>query len=156
MDPEIETVYNRSYVESTALKQIQTVCKKFTKINKVVAMPDLHPGPGYPIGCAFRSTDECYPELIGGDIGCGMTLLEIPNKKSHKLKLPKLVSKLDSLNLRLPHPDTSELLEANGIRTSDEYDRDLGSIGGGNHFAEFLQVEDVRQPETFRQLNLNN
>ena len=42
-------------------------------MRRVAGMPDLHPGRGYPVAPPF-STGRLYPALIGGDIGCGMSL----------------------------------------------------------------------------------
>ena len=41
---------------------------------RAVGMPDLHPGPGIPIGAvvALRSVD---PALVGGDAGCGVRMV---------------------------------------------------------------------------------
>ena len=43
-------------------------------MRRVVGLPDLHPGRGYPVGAAFFSVGRFYPALVGNDIGCGMAL----------------------------------------------------------------------------------
>jgi hypothetical protein len=43
-------------------------------MQQVAAMPDLHPGRGYPVGAAFFSVGRFHPALVGNDIGCGMAL----------------------------------------------------------------------------------
>ena len=39
---------------------------------RAVAMPDLHPGRGIPVGAAFAFENVVHPALIGGDAGCGV------------------------------------------------------------------------------------
>jgi release factor H-coupled RctB family protein len=41
---------------------------------RAVGMPDLHPGPGIPIGAAFAFDGVVRPHLVGGDAGCGVRL----------------------------------------------------------------------------------
>jgi release factor H-coupled RctB family protein len=41
---------------------------------RAVGMPDLHPGPGIPIGAAFAFDGVVRPHLVGGDAGCGARL----------------------------------------------------------------------------------
>jgi release factor H-coupled RctB family protein len=117
-------------------------------------MPDLHPGPGFPIGCAFKSESICLPGLIGGDIGCGMTLLEIPRTKASKFRGDRVVKKLERLDLRESYPNASQLLESNGLK-STTFDHQLGSIGGGNHFCEILEIEEIRDEPAFSGLGLD-
>ena len=40
----------------------------------MIGFPDVHPGPAYPVGIAVRSEGVFYPQLVGGDIGCGIGL----------------------------------------------------------------------------------
>ena len=45
-------------------------------VQKVAAFPDLHPGKYGPVGCAVLA-DRIYPQLIGNDIRCGMSLFQL-------------------------------------------------------------------------------
>src|SRR4051812_19117825 len=42
---------------------------------RAVALPDLHPGRGIPVGAAFAFRDAIHPMLVGGDAGCGVRLV---------------------------------------------------------------------------------
>ena len=46
-----------------------------------VGMPDLHPGPGLPIGAAMAFERRVVPTLVGGDAGCGALLLGLSRVK---------------------------------------------------------------------------
>ena len=80
-----------------------------------------------------------YPHLIGGDIGCGMALF--------KTDLVRRDVKLDrwaQLQFNLEHPWdelVSDFLAEHDLE-STEFDAALGTIGGGNHFAELQAVEE--------------
>lgn len=68
-------------------------------MQRVVGMPDLHPGRGYPIGAAFFSAGRFYPALVGNDIGCGMALwqTDILARKYNADKFEKRLSALDDV-----------------------------------------------------------
>ena len=114
-----------------------------------VGFPDLHPGKGSPVGAAFVTEGVIYPHLIGGDIGCGMALF--------KTDLVRRDVKLDrwaDLRFDLEHPweaRCSEVLAASDLE-STEFDQALGTLGGGNHFAELQTVEEVLDARAFKQL----
>lgn len=40
------------WIEDSAIQQLYTTAK-LTGMKRVIGMPDLHPGRGYPIGAAF-------------------------------------------------------------------------------------------------------
>ena len=41
---------------------------------RAVGMPDMHVGKG-PVGAVFATRGKVYPHLLGGDVGCGATVL---------------------------------------------------------------------------------
>lgn len=60
-------------IEPDAIDQLSRVAR-FADCVRAVGMPDLHPGPGIPIGAvvALRTVD---PSLVGGDAGCGVRMV---------------------------------------------------------------------------------
>lgn len=60
-------------IEPEARDQLARVAG-FPGCVRAVGMPDLHPGPGIPIGAvvALRTVD---PSLVGGDAGCGVRMV---------------------------------------------------------------------------------
>ena len=76
----------KSWLEEEAVKQLRAVANSLPRVLVAVGMPDLHPGQGFPVGTAFASEGVIFPMLIGGDIGCGMSLVQT-NLKNEKVWL---------------------------------------------------------------------
>ncbi|MCB9652885.1 MAG: RNA ligase RtcB family protein [Deltaproteobacteria bacterium] len=133
-----------SWVEGDAELQLSKV-SAMPGMVRVVGMPDLHPGKGAPIGAVFFSQGRIYPHLVGNDIGCGMSLFAT-NLPPRRLKLDRFEKKLRSGILEGPWDGDAEAwLAAHGVaKRSCVCLEALGTIGSGNHFAEFLRVEDVK------------
>src|SRR5215467_5126013 len=105
-----------------------------------VGLPDLHPGKSRPIGAAFAVEGYLYPALVGNDIGCGVGLWRTM-LRARKLKREAWADRLHNLELAW-HGDAREFLCARGVAPSG-YEHCLGTIGGGNHFAELQAIERV-------------
>lgn len=104
-------------------------------------MPDLHKGDRFPIGCAIAASG-IYPALIGSDIGCGISLYPLGATPSH-LTPEKLASRLRNLDGPW-EGNVKEWLSLYGIDKETEFDASsLGTVGGGNHFAEVVTVERI-------------
>ena len=140
----------RSWIEGEALRQLYAAAK-LEGMRLAVGFPDLHPGKGSPVGAAFVTEGFIYPHLIGGDIGCGMALF-----KTDLVQRDLKLNRWAELRFDLEHPwegDVREVLAASELE-STEFDEALGTIGGGNHFAELQAVEEVVNAREFRQLGL--
>jgi release factor H-coupled RctB family protein len=141
---------NQSWIEGEAVRQLYATAK-FTGMRQAVGFPDLHPGKGSPVGAAFVTEGVIYPHLIGGDIGCGMALF--------RTNLVRRDAKLDrwaKLPFNLEHPwdeSAGDFLAARDLE-STEFDAALGTIGGGNHFAELQTVEKVLDATEFAKFGL--
>jgi release factor H-coupled RctB family protein len=141
---------NQSWIEGEAVRQLYTTAK-LDGVRQAVGFPDLHPGKGSPVGAAFVTDGVIYPHLIGGDIGCGMALF--------RTDLERRDAKLDrwaKLPFNLEHPwdeSVGDFLAARDL-ASTEFDAALGTIGGGNHFAELQTVEKVLDAAEFAKLDL--
>lgn len=126
-----------TWIEGKAIQQLETTAR-LPGMQRVAGMPDLHPGRGYPVGAAFFSIGRLYPALVGNDIGCGMALwrTDMPTAKLH---LDKLEKRLGNLDLPLGE-DWAEAIASFGLPPCG-HERSLGTIGGGNHFAELQQLD---------------
>ncbi|WP_437889972.1 RNA ligase RtcB family protein [Phytobacter sp. V91] len=139
------------WVEGLATQQLHTTAQ-LPGMHRVVGMPDLHPGRGYPIGAAFFSLGRFYPALVGNDIGCGMALWQtnILRRKYNADKLEKRLAALDD------HADENWLAaHLPESHAEHRWRNALGSIGGGNHFAELQQVDEVFDAVCFQHAGLN-
>lgn len=140
----------KSWIESEAVRQLYAVAK-FDGVRSAVGFPDLHPGKGAPVGAAFVTDGMIYPYVIGGDIGCGMTLFKTDLMRRH-VKLDRWAG----LYFHLEHPwdETPDEFLAEQDLASTAFDSALGTIGGGNHFAEIQTVEKVFDTVAYQALGL--
>lgn len=131
-------------IDQYASAQLQMICDQKSSVGcRIRVMPDVHPGKVGTIGLTMTIGQQLMPNLIGIDIGCGMTLARIKTKKIEYQKLDTVIR--DSVPSgfsirRKAHRfaedfDFTTLRCARHIRT-DKAVRSLGSLGSGNHFIE--------------------
>ena len=141
-----------SWIEGEAEAQLERV-SQWPGMIRVVGMPDLHPGKGTPVGAAFVTDSILYPYLVGNDIGCGMSLLET-DALTRKAKLDKWEKKLKSGAIEGEWDgDITAWLHDRGIESTG-FEPALGTIGGGNHFAELLTIREICAPDEAAKLQL--
>lgn len=128
-----------TWIEGKAIQQLH-FSAQLAGMHKVVGMPDLHPGRGYPVGAAFFSLGRFYPALIGNDIGCGMSLwrTSLDRNKHPAEKLERHLGNIDG-----PLDDDWRDYIADFDIAKSGFEASLGTIGGGNHFAEFQQIDEI-------------
>jgi release factor H-coupled RctB family protein len=140
----------RNWVSHDAVQQLAAVAA-LPGVLSVAGMPDLHPGRGIPVGMVAATGNMVYPHLAGNDIGCGMGLWNCrggnlkPNLDRWARKLKGLESAWDG--------DVAGWLAAAGVPATS-HDEHLGTIGGGNHFAELQVVKEVRDESILRESGL--
>ena len=118
-------------------------------------MPDLHVGQAAPIGCVVATEPSVvYPELIGSDIGCGMSFVRTSLRviyEDDERKLTKWTRQLQGLDDYFSNEMVREFLQAD-LRWPTSVDKingdyvendQLGTIGGGNHFVELQRIEEL-------------
>ena len=135
----------KTWMEGDAVTQLKRTAE-LPGVIYAVGMPDLHPGKGSPVGAAFFSEKILYPYVIGNDIGCGMGLWQT-DIKQNKIKRDRWAKKLTDLEIPFNEYLYERLEKYNLI--SNKWDSSLGTIGGGNHFAELQQVESIEDEELF-------
>jgi len=125
-------------------------------VRHVAVMPDAHLAEDVCIGTVVGTRDTLYPSAVGGDIGCGVAAIGFDVEAS-SLAAPAVAARvLAGLYERVPfvrhdrhrapalpealrdRPLSSPRLESARRR---EAERQLGTIGSGNHFIE-LQADD--------------
>lgn len=142
---------DKIWLEGDAVEQFRRIMR-FPNLLAGAAFPDLHPGRGVPVGAAFLFEKRIVPALIGGDIGCGMTLwaLDLPPRK---LKIDRLIRSLTDEPEAKLRQTAGELLRNRESSVPDPRHL-LGTIGHGNHFVELLAVDDIRDAVRWKALNL--
>jgi tRNA-splicing ligase RtcB len=145
-------------IEPGTMTQIQNVAALPCAAH-VAVMPDAHKGYGMPIGCALATRAAVVPYAVGVDIGCGM----IAVKTSLGTSWPResIQAALVGIFARVPvgqpskknrnggsftdRQNSSVLREwsaergardANARAVRERADRQVGTLGGGNHFIE--------------------
>lgn len=139
-----------SWIEGDALQQLQKAAS-LPGVKAAAGLPDLHPGKGIPVGAAFLIQNMIYPYLIGNDVGCGMGLWQT-SLNVRKAKRDKWAKQLKHLEYPW-EGDLAHWRSDYGLPASLE-DAALGTIGGGNHFAELQYVERIESPDAFEKLGL--
>ena len=144
-------------MEPGAMQQAANLAAHPALIRHVALMPDCHSGFGMPIGGVIAADDALLPSAVGVDIGCGMVAAEtdLPADCVKDIRIRRKL--LEKLKLRIPagegcaHPapqnwDGFEHYADNGGAAAlwpTELDRrNLGTLGGGNHFIELQQAGD--------------
>ncbi|MET0245396.1 MAG: RNA ligase RtcB family protein [Sphingomonas sp.] len=128
-----------SWIEQSAIDQLHHSAA-LEGIERVVGLPDLHAGRGIAVGAAFWSPGHVHPPLVGSDIGCGIALWQ-GDLPLRKFRADAAERKLHGLEGRWSG-DAAAALDRAGL-PAGLMGEALGTIGGGNHFAELLRVEAV-------------
>lgn len=127
-----------TWIEGEAVRQLSQAAER-RGVTAVAGLPDLHPGKYGPVGTAVLSDGVLHPDLIGTDIGCGMSLFAL-DLAARRVRAEKVAARLH----RLDDDWDDEAVRAgnaNGFHTGHEVG--LGTIGGGNHFCEVQAVHEI-------------
>ncbi|MES9905253.1 MAG: RtcB family protein [Sedimenticola sp.] len=153
-------------VEQAALDQLANIAHLPIIHSHVAAMPDVHMGIGATVGSVIPTKGAIIPAAVGVDIGCGMNAVrlslraeQLPDSmyrirsaieraipvgfNQHK-KDPVKRSTITALNTVLEqiidkHP---AILRMQGKKPYLTWVRQLGTLGGGNHFIEICLDEN--------------
>jgi len=143
------------YIEKSALEQFESAMQQPFTIRGAL-MPDAHVGYSLPIGAVVATDGVVLPSWVGYDIGCGMCALPTTfSADSIKALSEKIFSDLyraipvgfnhNAQNTKWDnertHPRSYELQT---IFDKNEL-KQLGSLGGGNHFIEIGVIKDTGQ-----------
>ena len=137
-------------VEDYALAQVKMICDNETADGSMVClMPDIHPGKIAPIGLSMTVTDKVIPQLLGVDIGCGMTCVKLNKSNVEFQKLDRVIRENvpSGFNIRKKPHYMAEEFSYEGLHcichiNRPKADRSLGTLGGGNHFIELDKGDD--------------
>lgn len=143
---------DQSWIEGRAIEQLQQTAG-LPGMVEAWGLPDLHPGKGSPIGAVFLSQNRLYPTLVGNDIGCGMGLWQT-DLAAAKLRPEKWAQRLQGLESAWDG-DTRAWLAAFALAPTP-HDAALGTIGGGNHFAELQKFHRIHAAEALQQAGFDS
>ncbi len=137
-------------VDAYAEAQVKMICdNQVAEGSRIRMMPDIHPGKTAPIGLSMTVKDRVIPQLLGVDIGCGMTCVKLNKSNVEFQKLDKVIRENVPAGFtirREPHHMAGEFsyetLHCAGHINKKKAERSLGTLGGGNHFIELDRAED--------------
>src|SRR5713101_5724341 len=160
----IETVINARVpvkvwtdsIEPQAVEQLKNTASLPFVFHHVAAMPDVHLGIGATVGSVVATKGAVCPAAVGVDIGCGMMARKtaIPSERLGADALKKLRQSIEreipvgfqqkkepfaeglawARDRGRPHAASDSLMS--------KAVRQLGTLGGGNHFIEVCIDED--------------
>ena len=137
-------------VDEYAEAQVKMICdNEVADQSRICMMPDIHPGKIAPIGLSMTVTDKVIPQLLGVDIGCGMTCVKVNKERAEFQKLDKVIRENIPSGFAIrkaPHHMAEEFIYE-GLHCFDHINqnkagRSLGTLGGGNHFIELDRSDD--------------
>lgn len=116
----------------------------------VKIMADCHAGRGCVVGLTTTSANIIIPNLIGVDIGCGMSFVNLGNIDINLESLDNYIRKNipsgaevnSNPALKFIGKEMRKKVNYISEKTKTDYSRhirSLGSLGGGNHFIEVSQ-----------------
>ena len=150
-----------SILEDEARTQIEKLASSpIGKNAHIRIMPDAHAGKGCVIGTTMWVKNRVCPNLVGVDIGCGVSAFEVPSHHHFiKEELEELLNwlenggvpsgrnvweKIEDIDKAAGHPGISyswfgsnyidQLRCKDKLQNIDYLKRSIGTLGGGNHF----------------------
>jgi tRNA-splicing ligase RtcB len=140
-------------IEDGAMLQARNLANHPTTFRHVALMPDCHSGYGMPIGGVIACDRAVIPNAVGVDIGCGMCAVQT-DYPAEELAVRSIRGILDILKRLIPvgfshhkydqkwtgfdkAPDLPIIRREIGSAR-----RQIGTLGGGNHFIEIQKGSD--------------
>jgi tRNA-splicing ligase RtcB len=151
-------------LEAHARQQLANVAQLPIVFGHVAAMPDVHTGIGATVGSVISTRGAIIPAAVGVDIGCGMNAVRLSLKAE---QLPDSLARIrTAIERAVPvgfdeHRESAARREActplaRGLAAivrkhpkiakmqrdhEKKWIRQMGSLGGGNHFIELCLDE---------------
>jgi tRNA-splicing ligase RtcB (3'-phosphate/5'-hydroxy nucleic acid ligase) len=152
-----------SIVEDSAREQAERTASMPFIFPHLALMPDVHWGMGATVGSVIPTLGAIMPAAVGVDIGCGMmacktTVIAEPDWEHEHGGLKSLREAIERViplsagkyNTDLYNDHTQarikELWETDCVHHAEaiapNWDKQLGTLGGGNHFIEITVDEE--------------
>ncbi len=155
-------------IDPKAIDQLSNIAQLPFVHNHVAAMPDVHLGLGATVGSVIPTVKAVIPASVGVDIGCGMMAARL-SLHAHQLpdSLARVRSEIESkvpvgFNMhdveRTCNEGVRKVKAGHDLLTDKhpklaekarkgkpwKWARQLGTLGGGNHFIELCLDEEQR------------
>ncbi|WP_339134625.1 MAG: RtcB family protein [Candidatus Electrothrix sp. GW3-4] len=145
-------------LEAGALEQAKHLANLPFAFRHIALMPDAHQGYGMPIGGVLATEGVVVPNAVGVDIGCGMCAVQTSLQEIEQDALKKIMGEIrKQIPVGFSHHKKAQhasfmpegYTEESGLDglkvVREEYQaalRQVGTLGGGNHFLEIQQGSD--------------
>ncbi|MFH1427419.1 MAG: RtcB family protein [Patescibacteria group bacterium] len=138
-------------IEPGAEKQARNLANLAGAFHHIAIMPDAHVGYGMPIGGVLATEGIIIPNAVGVDIGCGMVAVESSIKEIDEYTLKEILNKLrKTIPTGFTHHKQAQNWEGFSLAPDvpiinqelNSARKQIGTLGGGNHFLEVLKEVD--------------
>lgn len=152
-------------VEPDAMQQLYNIAQLPFIHSHVAAMPDVHFGKGATVGSVIPTKGAIIPAAVGVDIGCGMNAIrlsikakELPdNLRAIRLSIEEAIPVGFNMHKSDRARESTIRSLSNGLgriiskhkkiyslqkRPYQTWIRQIGTLGGGNHFIELCLDEN--------------
>lgn len=141
-------------IEEGALEQAQNMANLPFAFRHIAIMPDSHQGYGMPIGGVLATKGVVIPNAVGVDIGCGMCALKTSLTEINTQTLKNVMSLIrKKIPLGFDHhkesqdealmPSAGSIVKGGIVERQYEAAlKQIGTLGGGNHFIEIQKGSD--------------
>jgi len=136
-------------LDDYARVQLENLCNNEMSLGSTIrVMPDVHPGKICTIGLTMTIGKKIMPEVLGLDIGCGVTVAKVRGVRKEWQRLDSIIrrnipsgfEKRKSMH-RFASTFNLKNLECSSHLKNESVLLSLGTLGGGNHFIE-VDVDD--------------
>lgn len=140
-------------VEEEALIQARNLANHPSTFRHIALMPDCHCGYGMPIGGVIACKDAVIPNAVGVDIGCGMCAVKT-TKKAPEINESMVKEIIGKLRKKIPVGFNHHKFDQRWKKFDNapvvaivrqelkSAQKQLGTLGGGNHFIEIQSGSD--------------
>lgn len=138
-------------IEEEAIEQIRNLSRIPSLFKWIAVMPDVHPGYGMPIGGVVALKNAVIPYAVGMDIGCGVVTVKTNLTAEMVVKYREPILKMFLEKIPVGFRWRGKALSSDlwkkkpaGFVTEKEWkkaQKQLGTLGGGNHFIEIQKDE---------------
>ncbi|MDH3349726.1 MAG: RtcB family protein, partial [Desulfobulbaceae bacterium] len=149
-------------IEGEALAQARNLANLPFTYKHVAIMPDAHPGYGMPIGGVLATQGVVIPNAVGVDIGCGLCAVQTSLTEVTQNSLKEILGSAKTqrgirgtIPVGFDHqqmaqdehlmPALDGVAKVKKSKVMQLYQaglKQLGTLGGGNHFIEIQQGDD--------------
>ncbi len=155
-------------IEPEAQQQLENIARLPFIHSHIAAMPDVHFGIGATVGSVIPARGAIIPAAVGVDIGCGMNAVRLSLNASQLpdslLPVRRAIERAIPVGFNMHRRDQARASTINSLLNGIEriaerhpklnvkrgkpfrtWVRQLGTLGGGNHFIELCldEHEDV-------------